>query len=143
MKSSMPAPVQTELFKDSLLLGSLLFIVGVAGLVARRHALAMLLSGGIAVQGIILLIGGGSAFRSSAAGEVLALGVLGVGVVQAILALTFLTPVLAWSVKADLSTWDRLCDPELVDAERESPSHSAGPEPSANVTVTERERTEP
>lgn len=139
----MPTPVELELFKDSLLLGSLLFVVGIVGLLARRHALAMLLSGGIAVQGIVLIIGGGSAFRASAAGEILALGILGVGAVQAILALAFIRPVLAEPVPADLSTWDRLRDPELIDAERESSSQSAGPQASANVTEPQMGRRGP
>lgn len=71
-----------------LALGALLFGLGAAGFVVRRHSASTILSAGIMFQGVVLTLVAFAAFHQTWSGQVLALAAMVVTTVQGLVALS-------------------------------------------------------
>lgn len=71
-----------------LVLGALLFALGAAGFVVRRHGASTILSAGVMVQGAILTLIAFAAFHQTWSGQVLAMAAMAVTTVQGLVALS-------------------------------------------------------
>lgn len=80
---SMSSRFDYRLLHNSLVVGALLFAAGAVGWVGRRDRVALVLSAGIMLQGVVLSLCAFGRFHGSETGQMWSLGVLAVGAIVA------------------------------------------------------------
>jgi NADH-quinone oxidoreductase subunit K len=117
-----PAP----LVLNGLVVGAMLFALGLVGILARRNLIVMFLSAELMLQGVSVSLVSWSRHHGDWGGHVLVIFVLTVAACEAALALVFVLQAFARTGRLDAAAWQSLREsvlPRVVD--RELPASDA------------------
>jgi NADH-quinone oxidoreductase subunit K len=127
--------------ENYLIVGAVLFVLGMIGFLARRNLIIMFLSAEMMLQGVALNLLAFARFRGNLGGQVLVLFMLAVAACEAALALAMILMLYRRRKSLDVSLWQELREPgqeEIMDDEPLPPAPlekpmprltPAGPEP--------------
>jgi len=118
----MPSP----LVLDGLVVGAMLFALGLVGILARRNLIVMFLSAELMLQGVSVSLVSWSRHHGDWGGHVLVIFVLTVAACEAAIALVFVLQAFARTGRLDSAAWQSLREsvlPRMVD--RELPASDA------------------
>jgi NADH-quinone oxidoreductase subunit K len=130
-----------QTLESYLLVGALLFILGMIGFIARRNLILMFLSVETMLQGIMINLCAFARYHGNLAGQVLTMFILTVAACEAAVALAMIVMLFKRRGSLDVSVWQELREPDqdpIVDedplppAPKEEPMPRltpAGPEP--------------
>lgn len=116
------------LVDNALVVGAILFVLGLVGILARRNLIVMFLSAELMLQGISVSLVAWSRRHGDFGGQVLVILVLTVAACEAAVALVFVLQAFARSGRLDAAAWQSLREPgrrPVVD--RELPAVDARP----------------
>ena len=111
------------LLQDALLVGAILFALGLVGILARRNLIVMFLAAELMLQGVSVSLVAWSRFHGDWGGQVLVIFVLTVAACEAAVALVFVLHAFARTGRLDAAAWQALREsilPRSID--RELPS---------------------
>jgi NADH:ubiquinone oxidoreductase subunit K len=115
-----------QLLEHSLIVGVLLFALGVVGFVARRSVGAMLVSAGVMLQGVVLSLMAFGTFHGSWSGQALSLAVLLAAMAIGTIAAAVMAALARAEGSLDTDRLRRLGNEAAGDAPRSLPgAHSA------------------
>ena len=117
-----PAP----LVLNGLVVGAMLFALGLVGILARRNLIVMFLSAELMLQGVSVSLVSWSRHHGDWGGHVLVIFVLTVAACEAAVALVFVLQAFARTGRLDAAAWQSLREsvlPRVVD--RELPASDA------------------
>lgn len=117
-----PAP----LVLNGLVVGAMLFALGLVGILARRNLIVMFLSAELMLQGVSVSLVSWSRHHGDWGGQVLVIFVLTVAACEAAVALVFVLQAFARTGRLDAAAWQTLREsvlPRVVD--RELPANDA------------------
>jgi len=83
----MPEIHDYHLLNNSLIVGVLLFVLGVIGFASRRNPVVVLLSVGMMLQGVTITLNAFSAFHGNWLGQLFSIFILALTVIQGIILL--------------------------------------------------------
>ena len=124
-----------------LVVGAILFVLGMIGFLARRNMIIMFLSAEMMLQGVAVNLVAFANFRGNLQGQVLTLFIITVAACEAALALALFVSLFRRRRSLDVSLWQDLREPDqepIVDEEPAPPPPPAetfphltpaGPEP--------------
>src|SRR5438067_9794496 len=115
-----------------LVVGAILFALGMIGFLARRNMIDMFLSAEMMLQGVALNLTAFAGFRGNVQGQALVLFILAVAACAAAIALALVLMLYRGSRTLDVSVWQELREAELepiVDEEPLPPAPPAEPLP--------------
>ena len=124
-----------------LVVGAVLFALGMVGFLTRRNMIIMFLSAEMMLQGVAVNLVAFAKFRGDLGGQVMVLFILTVAACEAALALAFILMLYRRRKSLDVSLWQELREPDQEPIEdegtlppapkAEEPVHlpPAGPEP--------------
>ena len=118
----MPSP----LVLNGLVVGAMLFALGLVGILARRNLIVMFLSAELMLQGVSVSLVSWSRHHGDWGGHVLVIFVLTVAACEAAVALVFVLQAFARTGRLDSAAWQSLREsvlPRVVD--RELPASDA------------------
>jgi len=101
------------LLHDALLVGAILFALGLVGILARRNLIVMFLSAELMLQGISVSLVAWSRHHGDWGGQVLVIFVLTVAACEAALALVFVLQAFARTGRLDAAAWQALREANL------------------------------
>jgi NADH-quinone oxidoreductase subunit K len=119
---------ETALLENSLVVGALLFGLGVIGLLSRRNMIVMFLSLEMMLQGVSLSLVAFSRFHNDFGGQMLVIFIIAVAACEAAIALALVLALFARSGKLDIAFWQTLREANQPALEEELP-----PEPPAEA----------
>ncbi|MCX7404213.1 MAG: NADH-quinone oxidoreductase subunit NuoK [Planctomycetota bacterium] len=108
------------LLQNSLLVGALLFVLGLVGMLTRRNLIVLFLSAELMLQGISISLVAWSRFHGDWGGQVFVIFVLTVAACEAAVALVFVLQAFARTGRLDAAAWQSLREsnlPRVVDHE--------------------------
>jgi NADH-quinone oxidoreductase subunit K len=111
-----PAP----LVLDGLIVGAMLFALGLVGILARRNLIVMFLSAELMLQGVSVSLVSWSRHHGDWGGQILVIFVLTVAACEAAVALVFVLQAFARTGRLDSAAWQSLREsnlPRTVDHE--------------------------
>lgn len=124
-----------------LLVGAVLFVLGMVGFLTRRNLIIMFLSAEMMLQGVAINLVAFAKFRGDLGGQALVLFILTVAACEAAIALALILMLYKRKKSLDVSLWQEMREPDqepIVDEDTlpptpkaEEPLHlpPAGPEP--------------
>jgi NADH-quinone oxidoreductase subunit K len=121
--------------ENYLMVGAILFALGMIGFLARRNLIIMFLSAEMMLQGVAVNLVAFARFRSNLHGQVFTLFILTVAACEAALALALILMLYRSKRSLDVSLWQELREPgqePIVDEEPLPPPPS--PEPLPQLT---------
>jgi NADH-quinone oxidoreductase subunit K len=133
--------MKTLVLEDYLIVGAILFVLGMIGFLTRRNLIIMFLSAEMMLQGVAVNLLAFARFRGNMGGQVLTLFVITVAACEAALALAMILMLYRRRKSLDVSLWQDLREPNqdaIVDEEPLPPAPAekplpkltpAGPEP--------------
>ena len=98
----------TALVENALLVGAILFALGLVGILARRNLIVMFLSAELMLQGISVSLVAWSRRHGDFGGQVLVILVLTVAACEAAVALVFVLQAYARTGRLDAAAWQSL-----------------------------------
>ncbi len=116
----------SPLVLNGLVVGAMLFALGLVGILARRNLIVMFLSAELMLQGVSVSLVSWSRHHADWGGQVLVIFVLTVAACEAALALVFVLQAFARTGRLDAAAWQSLREsvlPRVVD--RELPASDA------------------
>ena len=116
----------SPLVLNGLVVGAMLFALGLVGILARRNLIVMFLSAELMLQGVSVSLVSWSRHHGDWGGQVLVIFVLTVAACEAALALVFVLQAFARTGRLDSAAWQSLREsvlPRVVD--RELPASDA------------------
>jgi NADH-quinone oxidoreductase subunit K len=116
----------SPLVLNGLVVGAMLFALGLVGILARRNLIVMFLSAELMLQGVSVSLVSWSRHHGDWGGHVLVIFVLTVAACEAALALVFVLQAFARTGRLDAAAWQSLREsvlPRVVD--RELPANDA------------------
>jgi NADH-quinone oxidoreductase subunit K len=116
------------LLQNALVVGAILFALGLVGILARRNLIVMFLSAELMLQGISVSLVAWSRHHGDFGGHVLVILVLTVAACEAAVALVFVLQAFARTGRLDAAAWQSLREsnlPRVVD--RELPATDTAP----------------
>ncbi|MFM7137122.1 MAG: NADH-quinone oxidoreductase subunit NuoK [Planctomycetota bacterium] len=116
----------SSLVLNGLVVGAMLFALGLVGILARRNLIVMFLSAELMLQGVSVSLVSWSRHHGDWGGQVLVIFVLTVAACEAALALVFVLQAFARTGRLDTAAWQSLREsvlPRVVD--RELPASDA------------------
>lgn len=116
----------SSLVLNGLVVGAMLFALGLVGILARRNLIVMFLSAELMLQGVSVSLVSWSRHHGDWGGQVLVIFVLTVAACEAALALVFVLQAFARTGRLDAAAWQSLREsvlPRVVD--RELPASDA------------------
>jgi NADH-quinone oxidoreductase subunit K len=121
---------EITLLNNCLIVGAVLFGVGMIGFLCRRNMIVMFLSAEIMLQGVSLSLVAWSRFHNDFGGQVLVLFIIAVAACEAAVALALVLVLFHRRGKLDIAEWRQLREANQPPY-REKPSEfpSAQPEP--------------
>jgi NADH-quinone oxidoreductase subunit K len=122
----MNAVAPSPLVLDGLVVGAMLFALGLVGILARRNMIVMFLCAELMLQGISVTLVAWSRHHGDWGGHVLVIFVLTVAACEAAIALVFVLQAFARTGRLDAAAWQSLREsvlPRVVD--RELPASDA------------------
>jgi NADH-quinone oxidoreductase subunit K len=99
---------------DGLMVGAMLFALGLVGILARRNLIVMFLSAELMLQGVSVSLVSWSRHHGDWGGHVLVIFVLTVAACEAALALVFVLQAFARTGRLDSAAWQALREANLA-----------------------------
>ena len=99
---------EVALLNDCLIVGALLFGVGLIGFVCRRNMIVMFLAAEMMLQGISISLAAWSRFHNNFGGQMLIVFIIAVAACEAAIALALITVLFRRSGKLDVIDWQML-----------------------------------
>lgn len=113
---------ETVLLENYLLVGALLFGIGLVGFVSRRNMIVMFLSAEMMLQGVSVSLVAWGRFHNNWGGQMLVIFILTVAACEAAIALALVLSLYQRSNSLDIAFWQRLREDNLPPyADREIP----------------------
>ena len=109
---------ELALLQNCLILGAMLFGIGIVGFLSRRNMIVMFLSAEIMLQGVSLSLAAWSRFRNDFGGQVLVLFIIAVAACEAAVGLSLILALFHRNGKLDIGLWRQLREasvPPLVE----------------------------
>ena len=129
---------------DYLIVGAILFALGMIGFLARRNMIVMFLSAEMMLQGVALNLTAFARFRGNLQGQAFVLFILAVAACEAAIALALVLMLFRGSRTLDVSVWQELREAELEPIVDEEPLPPAPPEePLPKLTPAGKEPVQP
>lgn len=119
-------PVALE---NYLVVGAILFALGLVGFVARRNLIIMFLCVEMMLQGVALNLVAFARYHGNLGGQVLTLFILTVAACEAAIALVLVLMLYRRKHTLDVSVWQELREADQEPIEDEEPLPAAPPEP--------------
>ena len=118
------------LLQNGLVVGAILFSLGLVGILSRRNLIVMFLSAELMLQGISVTLVAWSRYHGDFGGHVLVIFVLSVAACEAAIALVFVLQAFTRTGRLDSSAWqtlreatlDRSIDHEIPSLDTSMPS---------------------
>lgn len=110
----------SALVLNGLIIGAMLFALGLVGILARRNLIVMFLSAELMLQGVSVTLVSWSRHHGDWGGHVLVIFVLTVAACEAAIALVFVLQAFARTGRLDAAAWQTLREsnlPRVVDQE--------------------------
>ncbi len=101
-------PFEIALLNNYLIVGAMLFGIGMIGFLSRRNMIVMFLSVEIMLQGVSLSFVGWSRFHNHWGGQTLVLFIIAVAACEAAVALALVLAVFARRGQLDIADWQTL-----------------------------------
>jgi NADH-quinone oxidoreductase subunit K len=118
-----------------LVVGAILFVLGMIGFLARRNMIIMFLSAEMMLQGVAVNLVAFAHFRGNLQGQVLTLFIITVAACEAALALALIVSLYRSRRSLDVSLWQELREPDQEPIVDEEPVPSPPPaEPLPHLT---------
>ena len=131
------SPVNLEHY---LIVGAILFALGMIGFLTRRNLIIMFLSAEMMLQGVAVNLVAFSFYRGNLGGQVLTLFILTVAACEAAIALALILMLFRRGKSLDVSLWQELREPDqepIVDEEPLPPPPTAEKQPKLTVAGIE------
>lgn len=112
--------VEVQLLQNYLVIGALLFGIGLVGLVSRRNMLIMFMSAEMMLQGVSLSLIAFGRFHNDWGGQMLVILILSVAACEAAIALAMVQALFTRGGGLDIAAWHDLREdnqPKFVDQE--------------------------
>ena len=127
-------PNEVALLNNYLIVGALLFGIGMVGFLSRRNMIVMFLSAEIMLQGVSVSLVAWSRFRNDFGGQMLVLFIIAVAACEAAIALALVLALFARRGDLDIADWQLLREANQPPFQEESPEVSPEqPEPSPHL----------
>ena len=127
-----------------LVVGAVLFALGMVGFLTRRNMIIMFLSAEMMLQGVAVNLVAFARFRGDLGGQVLVLFILTVAACEAAIALALILMLYKRRKSLDVSLWQDLREPGLEPTVDEEPLEAAAPEaPMPKLTTSGIEPPQP
>lgn len=113
-----------SLLQNYLLVGALLFVIGLAGFLSRRNMIIMFLAVELMLQGVSVSLVGWGRFHNNWGGQALTIFILTVAACEAAIGLALVTVLYRASGKLDIAVWQQQREssqPPYVDHELPEP----------------------
>jgi NADH-quinone oxidoreductase subunit K len=123
-----------------LVVGAILFVLGMIGFLSRRNLILMFLSSEMMLQGVAVNLVAFARFRGNLQGQALVLFIIAVAACEAALALALIVVLYRGRHSLDVSLWQELREPDLepvVDDEEPTPAPAEEPLPHLPATGLE------
>jgi NADH-quinone oxidoreductase subunit K len=130
---------ELALLNNCLIVGAMLFGVGLIGFMSRRNMIVMFLAAEMMLQGVSLSLVAWSRFHNDFGGQMLVIFIIAVAACEAAILLGFATVMFQRSGRLDIADWHSLREanqPAFVEeaiAEKPSPEESLPTLPTAGV----------
>ncbi len=108
----MPA-IESSLLETYLLVGAVVFGLGLVGFIARRNMIVMFLAAEMMLQGISLTLVGFSRFHNDWGGQILVVFIIAVAACEAALALALVLMLFRQAGSLDMAYWQKLREDHL------------------------------
>lgn len=118
-----------------LVVGAVLFALGMVGFLTRRNMIVMFLSVEMMLQGVTLNLVAFAKFRGDLGGQVFVLFILAVAACEAAIALAMILLLFRRRKTLDVSVWQELREPDLAPIEDDDALPPA-PKPDAHLPLT-------
>ena len=126
LASPLLATTSMALLQNALIVGAILFALGLVGILTRRNLIVMFLSAELMLQGISVSLVAWSRHHGDWGGHVLVIFVLTVAACEAAVALVFVLQAFARTGRLDAAAWQSLREAILVrSVDRELPPSDA------------------
>ncbi len=126
LASPLLAATSMALLQNALIVGAILFAIGLVGILTRRNLIVMFLSAELMLQGISVSLVAWSRHHGDWGGQVLVIFVLTVAACEAAVALVFVLQAFARTGRLDAAAWQSLREAILVrSVDRELPPSDA------------------
>lgn len=114
---------EASLLNNALLVGAMLFSLGLVGMLTRRNLIVMFLSAELMLQGISVSLAAWSRFHDDWGGHILVIFVLTVAACEAAIALVYVLGVFSRTGILDVAAWQSLGNDSMEKyVDRELPS---------------------
>lgn len=125
-------PVNLE---NYLIVGAILFGLGMIGMLTRRNLIIMFLSAEMMLQGVALNLVAFSRYRGNLGGQILTLFIVTVAACEAAIALALILMLYRRTKSLDVSLWQELREPDQEPIADDEPlPMPAPPEPQPHLT---------
>jgi len=121
-----------QTLESYLLVGALLFVLGLIGFISRRNMILMFLSAETMLQGVAINLTAFARFHGNLAGQVFTMFILTVAACEAAVALAMIVVLYKSRGSLDVSVWQDLREPDqdpIVDEDKLPPAPKAEPMP--------------
>jgi len=123
MRTLMVFSTAIALLQNGLVVGAILFSLGLVGILSRRNLIVMFLSAELMLQGISVSLVAWSRYHGDFGGHVLVIFVLSVAACEAAIALVFVLQAFTRTGRLDSAAWQALREATLDrNVDREIPS---------------------
>ncbi len=115
-----PALAEVRLLENFLLIGGLLFAIGLVGFLSRRNMIVMFLAAEMMLQGVSVSLVGWGRFHNDWGGQMLVIFILTVAACEAAIALALVQMLFQRGGNLDIALWQNLREanqPRYVDRE--------------------------
>lgn len=120
------AATSLALLQNALIVGAILFALGLVGILSRRNLIVMFLSAELMLQGISVSLVAWSRHHGDWGGQVLVIFVLTVAACEAAVALVFVLQAFARTGRLDAAAWQSLRESNIArSVDRELPASDA------------------
>jgi len=127
---------EAALLNNYLIVGAMLFGIGMIGFLSRRNMIVMFLAAEMMLQGVSLTLVAFARFHNDFGGQMLVVFIIAVAACEAAIALALVLMLVRRSGKLDVAVWHALREADQpAFAEEEQPEEPAEPrEPSPQLT---------
>ncbi len=130
---------ELALLHNMLIVGGLLFAIGMVGFLVRRNLIVVFLSAEMMLQGIAVSLVGWGRYHDDWGGQMMVLFIITVAACEAAIAMTLILALTGHSGKLDLAIWQELReDGEPPFLDQEVPEERVEPEEYPTLTPAGR-----
>jgi len=120
---------EVALLNNYLVVGAMLFGIGMVGFLSRRNMIVMFLSAEMMLQGVSLTLVAFARFHNDFGGQMLVVFIIAVAACEAAIALALVLMLVQRSGKLDVAVWHALREADQpAFTEEELPEEPAGPQ---------------